>query len=185
MILPWVLVGRSSALWLLWLALVNLAVALYYQVRADVFLTVFSLHDPGWCLLGVNTAALAAWEALALKGIAPSHLRWGQRLLSLAVTGIVTVLAVLDILHERQAGAWGAAAWLAWLVPAYVVYHRPIRDLFVLALGMLSVVGVTAVFLVKHLSFEASTFLLVGLVVIAMSAAGAWWLKALAMEGER
>lgn len=185
MMLPWVLVGRSSALWLLWLALVNLAVALRFEATPDLFGINVDSRGALWVLLAFNSAALAVWEALAWKGVASAHSRWGQRLLALAGAGIATFLVVLHILSEGRAAVWGAPAWLAWLVAAYAVYRRPIRDLFVLALGMLSVVGVTAVFLVKHLSSEASTFLLVGLVVIAMSAAGAWWLKALAAEGER
>ncbi|MBI5484229.1 MAG: hypothetical protein HY888_07190, partial [Deltaproteobacteria bacterium] len=68
----------------------------------------------------------------------------------------------------------------------YVVYRHRIRDLDVLALGVLSIVIVVAVFLgynlVRH--GEAGAFLLVGMVVLGLSAAGGWWLRKVAQEVE-
>lgn len=56
LILPWVLIGRFAPLWLLWLALLNLAAWLYFSLSA-------SGEALLWILLALDGLALAAWEA--------------------------------------------------------------------------------------------------------------------------
>src|SRR5687768_7999129 len=56
LILPWVLVGRFSPLWLVWLALLNMTVLLYPQRGWEPTALL-------WLLFALNTIALAAWEA--------------------------------------------------------------------------------------------------------------------------
>lgn len=66
------------------------------------------------------------------------------------------------------------------------MYRRSVKDVFVLAGGVLSVIVVVATFFARYLPHGyAAGFLLVGLLVIALSAAGGWWLKNLAAEDER
>jgi uncharacterized membrane protein len=75
---------------------------------------------------------------------------------------------------------------VAWLCAAYFYYRHRERDLFVLAGGVLSVIVLVTCWMGKALldRAEAAGFLLIGLVVIAMSAAGAWWLRQVAAEAE-
>jgi uncharacterized membrane protein len=186
MILPWVLVGRSTVLWLLWLTLVNLAITLYFQAFPSVFGLLFNTERVLWVLFAFNTVALAVWEAVAARGIAWLGRRWEPRLLATASGGFVTALAMTQILEARDASLWAILAWLAWLAAAWAVYRRPVKDVFVLAGGVLSVIVVAATFFAKHLCHgNAAGFLVVGLIVIALSAAGGWWLKNVAAEGER
>jgi uncharacterized membrane protein len=186
MILPWVLVGRSTVLWLLWLTLVNLAITLYFQAFPSVFGLLFNTERVLWVLFAFNTVALAVWEAVAARGIAWLGRRWEPRLLATASGGFVTALAMTQILEARGASLWAIPAWLAWLAGAWAVYRRPVKDVFVLAGGVLSVIVVAATFFAKHLCHgNAAGFLVVGLIVIALSAAGGWWLKNVAAEGER
>ncbi len=66
-------------------------------------------------------------------------------------------------------------------------FHLNQRDLFILACGVLSLIIVITVFLSKSLlnhGGDAGIFLLIGLLVIGMSAAGGSWLKALSAEEE-
>jgi hypothetical protein len=71
-----------------------------------------------------------------------------------------------DFAHRSP---WNFAIWLGWLVAAYLVYRRAIRDLYVLAGGALSVIIVAACFLGKALPMrDAGEFLFIGLVVIAL-----------------
>lgn len=186
MILPWALVGHSAALWLLWLTLVDLAIMLYFQAFPSIFGLLFSTGRVLWVLFLFNTTALAVWEAVAARGVECLSRRWEPRLVATASGGFATVLAMMQILDARDTGIWAVPAWLAWLAAAWVVYRHRVKDMFVLAGGVLSVIVVVTTFLAKHLSGQdASGFLLVGLIVIALSAAGGWWLKQLAVEDEQ
>lgn len=186
MILPWVLVGRFPALWLLWLALVNLAITFYFQAFPSMFGLLFNTERVLWALFAFNTAAVAVWETLAARGIDWLNRRWGPRLLATASGGFATTLAMMQILDAHDASVWSVPAWLAWLAAAIAVYRRTVKDVFVLAGGVLSVIVVVATFFAKHLSHnDSSGFLMVGLIVIALSASGGWWLKNLAAEDER
>jgi uncharacterized membrane protein len=181
-ILPWTLAGRFPALWLGWLALVNLAVALYFRTFPGLFGLLFSAETLLWVLLAVNTLALAVWEGAAAAGVVWLRERWAARLLATASGLCATQLAVYAIFES--ASSWGALAWLAWLAGAYVVYRIFLRDLFVLAGGVLSVIVVLTAFFGNHLIdwSDAGGFLLTGLLVIGLSAAGGWWLRRIATE---
>jgi uncharacterized membrane protein len=183
-ILPWALFARFPALWVLWLALVNLAVVLYFQAFRGVLGILFGPERQLWLLFGMNTLALAAWEGLAQAGLAWLRERWAARLLATASGALATALAVIDIFSKDDIGV-GGPVWLAWLAAAYAVYRHRIKDVYVLAGGVLSAVVVVAALLGRLMSdtrAEAGVFLLIGLVVIGMSAAGGFWLKNVASE---
>jgi uncharacterized membrane protein len=188
MILPWVLVGRFAALWLLWLALVDVAISLYFRLLPGAFGFLFHSEQELWVLFAFDTAALVVWEGVAaVAGIEWLRGRWGPRLVATASGWFVTVLAMLQVLGDRPGAIiWGVPAWLVWLAVAFAVYRYRVKDLFVLAGGVLSAIFVIAVFSAKHLSGNSGAgFLLVGMIVIALSAAGGWWLKQLATRDER
>ena len=177
-ILPWALLGRLPALWILWIGLVDLALALYFETFGGRL--GLGVERQLWLLLVWNALALTAWETLALKGVRWLDERWASRLLATAVGGIATALA----LHGIFEGGAGAAAWLLWLGAAYGVYRHLLKDLYVLAGAVLSITVVVAAFLGKHLidHLAAGGFLFVGLIVIGVSAAGGYWLKTVARE---
>ena len=182
-ILPWALVGRSPALWVLWLTLVNLALSLYFLTFGSLWGMLFAPEKLIWLLFGLNTAALAVWEGLAVAGIAWLRERWSVRILATAGGGLITALAVVDILDWRTSSHWGAPLWCAWIAAAYVAYRHWVKDVYVLAGGVLSIIVVTTTFLAKQMQMrEAGTFLFLGLLVIGMSAAGGYWLKRAATE---
>lgn len=183
-IIPWVIVARFAALWIVWIALVNLAITLYFQTMGGIFGWVFGPERQLWLLFAINTVALAIWEVSAARGVDWLRERWAARLLATASGALVTALAILDIVEWRSAGGFGIPIWLAWLGCAYAVYRKRIGDIFVLAGGVLSVIVVVSVFLAKYLlrgdtGFE---FLLIGVIVIGMSAAGGSWLRSVARE---
>lgn len=183
-IIPWVLIGRFAALWIVWIALVNLAITLYFQAMGGIFGMLFGPAQQLWLLFVLNTAALAIWEVCAASGVEWLRERWATRILVSASGAFATALALFDIVEWRSAGGFGVPVWLAWLGCAYAVYRRRINDIFVLAGGVLSVIVVVSVFLSNHL-FRSETgfsFLLIGLIVIGMSAAGGWWLKSVARQ---
>jgi len=186
-ILPWVLLARFPALWILWIALVNLAAILYYQTFHGFFGVLFGPERMLWVLAVINTAALAAWEVLARLGIAWLREAWAMRLLGLSSGALFTTLAVLAVSGWHEAGAWNVVAWLAWLGVAYLAYRVSQLEVFMLAWGALSVVVVVAALLASRLLSrgEAGAFLLIGVVVLGLSAAAGFWLRALAREAEQ
>ena len=182
-ILPWAAVARFAPLWVLWLAIANLAVVLYYATFGGLVGVLFGPQRLLWVLFAFNTAALALWESLAAAGIHWLGGRWAPRLLALASGGLVTALAIWDLLSWRGASGWGVPLWLAWLSAAYLVYRRRRRDLFVLAGGVSSVALVATAFLLEHAGLDDyGDLLLVALVVIALSAIGTRWLRGVAAE---
>jgi uncharacterized membrane protein len=180
-ILPWAFVARFPALWLFWLLLANLAAQLYLgTIRTNLWLFSGSERQL-WLLFALNTVAWIVWEGLALSGIQWLRERWSVRIVATAAGGFATALAITDIVSRHGSG--GFVAWIAWLAAAYVLYRHKVKDLFVLAGGVLSVVVVVSTVVVRHLfRVDPAAFLLVGLLIIGISAAGGWWLKSIAAE---
>ena len=170
LILPWVLVGRFAPLWLLWLALLNLAVWLYFSME-------WSGEALLWALLVLDSLALAAWEAGHRAGIAWLSDTWPPRLPAIASGAMATGLAWWSIFD----GGLGIAGWIAWAGLVYYWYRHVRTDLFILAGGTLSLIVTVAALLTRGLSGDGG-YLVVGLAVIGMSAAGAMWLNRLARE---
>jgi uncharacterized membrane protein len=176
LILPWVLAGRFAPLWLLWLALLNLAVWLYFSLtwNGDVLM---------WILLGLDSLALVAWEAGHRAGIPWLRDTWPPRLVAVASGVMATGLALSAIFGDGL----GLLGWLAWMGLAFFWYRHVRRDLFVLAGALLSLIVTVAAFLSRALldgGGGGAGFLFIGLAVIGMSAGGAIWLNRLAGEPE-
>jgi uncharacterized membrane protein len=183
-ILPWVLVARFAALWIVWLLLLNLAAILYYQTFPTFLGVMFGPEPVGWVMFALNTAALAFWEAGAWSGLAWLRERWGPRLVALASGGPVTMLALLAIFASSRSAA-AIAAWLIWIGAVYAVYRHSVKDLFMLAGAALSVIVIVTALLARQMSgirAEAGVFLFIGLAVIGMSAAAGFWLRRIAAE---
>jgi len=185
-VLPWVAIARFAPLWLLLVALVNLAAGLYYHAFAGMFSVFFSTGALWATLAVVNALALAAWELAAIRGVAWLAGRWAPRIIASASLGFATLLAVWAIIDMDNTGIAAPVVYPALLIGSYAVYRYRIRDLYLLAAGVLSVVVVVAVFLgdvlIDH--GDAGAFLLIGLIVLGLSAAGGWWLRHLAREFE-
>lgn len=182
-ILPWALAARFPALWIFWLALVNAAAALYFITVRLWWGMLFAPEKLAWLLFGLNTAALVVWEGLAAAGIAWLRERWSVRILATASGALITGLAFQDIVDWRGSSHWGAPLWCVWIAAAYIAYRHWVKDVYVLAGGVLSVIVTTTAFLGKQMAMrEAGAYLFLGLLVIGMSAAGGYWLKQVATE---
>ena len=186
LILPWTFVSRLPALWLLLLLLLNLAVILYFQAFRGMFGILFTSGVVVWALALLNAAALVLWELAASRGISWLQERWPVRIVSAASGISVTALTLWAIVELNDVGPIAFLAYAAWLAGVYFYYRHRVRDLFVLAGGVLSVIVTVATLLSKQIlrGGDAGGFLIIGIVVIAMSAAGAWWLKSITAAGE-
>ena len=166
LMLPWAIIGRFAAIWIVWGVLINLAIVLYYQAFRGIFWFML-VSDMGtlWLIFCVNTLALIAWEVLANTWCWLAE-RWAIRLVSV-VSGVVMTWLVLFAIFEREnANNITVLVWGLWLASLYFVYRKIKPDLFMLAGGCLSGIVVSVIFLSKHMLNDdvPGSFLFIALV---------------------
>ena len=183
LIAPWVLIGRFAGMWILWIALVDTAIVLYFQVFPGVFGVVFGTERLLWILFAFNTAALVAWE-LAAARIAWLAERWAPRLLVIASGATITLLMIQCIVDWQRQSGIVLLAYPASLGIAHVVYRLRKCDLLVLAGACLSLIIIVPTYLAKTMAKGDAPggLLFIAIVVIAMAGASGWWLKHVARE---
>ena len=178
LMLPFAWLSRSSASWMLWLGVANLALmrALSQSVWWGFFDTLSNAH----ALLAIaafNLIVLLVFEGFAPRLIAQPA-RWLHRLAALGVLAPLCAGAVLGWWESEFRIVAATFSVVAGLAAA--VYHRARRDLPILALAVYGGIAVLAAGLVKLLRVE--NFLnmnLVGLFIIAASAGAGVWLAGL------
>ena len=187
LILPWVLVGQFPALWLLWLALLNVSVFMYCMVfRGLLWMSFGSTDQVFWLLLLLNTAAWALWEVASLRFawlVSP----WAVRTVAVA-SGSIMSLLVLHAIFDESATLLPWLAYITWMAGVYAVYRRKRPELFILAGACLSLI-VCITTLVAKLMLErseaAGLMLFLAMLVVAEAAAAAIWLKRVHAEMPR
>ncbi len=188
LILPWTIVGRLPALWVLLIVLMNTAITFYFMVFHGLLGLLFSTEKELWLLFAFNTTALVLWELFSTR-LAWLRERWAARLLGSASGSLITALALFAIFdNHKEAYAFAAViVYPLWLGAVYAFYRRFFPDLFLLAGGVLSIVIIVAALLGKAMEHDrgGGSFLFIGLVVVGLSSLGGIWLKNIAREGSR
>lgn len=184
-ILPWTWLSRHDAQWLFLIVLLNVAATLYFYTFNAWFPRYFNSNSELWLMFIINTTALVVWELAAWRGISWLQARWPVRVLAVASGTLVTFLVVFEIFDHTDAPA--LLCYLVWMAAAYARYRHQRRDVLVLAGGVLSLIAVISMFMAQSMLqwADAGGFLFIGLVIMGLSAAGAWWLKQVAREGDR
>ena len=184
LMLPWAVISRFPAIWIVCLALFNLSIVLYYQTFQGVLWLIFASEtDIIWLLFTFNTLALIVWESLTPFFHYLSE-QWATRLLALASGITITWLVLFAIFETNSNQALSCLMWLGWLMSVYLVYRKLKPDLFMLAGGCLSAIVVIVTFMGKHLldDGDASAFLLLAIVIIGLGTGAAIWLKNIHQE---
>lgn len=184
LILPWIITARFAPLWLLWLGLLNAAAATYFQERAwGLFGLLSGMSGTLWTGFALNAVALLAWELGLRRGYSWLD-RWGARIVALLAGLSATAIGILFAVDSSEIGAAAGVAYPLWLLAMLVHYRFYILDIFMLAGSALSALIITTAFLSRHFlrHFDAAALLLIGLVVIGLSAAAAWWIRRLILE---
>lgn len=186
--LPWVLVGRHPALWLLWIGLSNLALTLYLDAFGGFWWGRLSDQEAMLALFWLNLLALGLWEFAAWRGVSWLRGRWAPRILGTAAGGLITSAQIWGLV-DHPLGRLLATVPLMyplWVAGMYFFYRLRRLDLFMLAGLSLSLILVGTLILGKMLAFRggAFSFLLLGIFVIGSSAVAGTWLKRLAQEVE-
>jgi uncharacterized membrane protein len=184
----WVAAGRQPALWLLWLALLDIAVVFYFRVAAvsafGVADFLFAPREGLWTVFALDVAALVVWEWLATRNGGWLAVRWAPRVVATVSGAIITYLVLDDILGFNHRRGWSWLPYIAWIAALYWAYRLRIRDLFVLSGMVLSVIIVVAFALGRPIlqHADAEGFLIVGVILIACAAAGSYWLRSIAAD---
>jgi uncharacterized membrane protein len=182
LMLPFVLLSRSSAAWALWLAVANMALlralsqsALWAYV--DVLFHLRSLL----LVAGLNLAVLLTFECLG-RWLLPGARRWMARL---AAVGVVAPLCAAAVAGWFEPGfRQGLTAFALAAAGGGLVYGMWRRDVAMLALLSYAAIAVLAAGLARW--FDAHDFLALnglGLFVILASGVAGWWLTRLHREG--
>ena len=185
LILPWAVIARFPALWVLVLGLQNLAIVLYCTTFRSIFwFSVGSDIDMMWVLFGYNSLALLAWELLSQRWLWLAE-RWAVRLIGTGAGVAITWLALYAIFEEKDSDILAVIMWAISMVVLYFVYRRYIRDLYFLAGTALSIIAVVLSFIGKLLfdhGRNEGAFFLMALLVIGMGGGFALWLKKIFQE---
>lgn len=176
MILPWALLARLPALWMLVIGLWNLAAILYHQTFGGLLLTDYwGLY---WGLFSLNAVSLLTWE-LAGRRFSWLHTSWHARLLATAMGVAITGVAILAIGEaDSLLASVSLLAYVVFLGGLYWVYRHLKPDLFMIAGGCLSLLVVIDFAVLRELSISsgADGFLLLFLITIGYTTAAVHWL---------
>lgn len=183
--LPWVLVGCTAPLWLIWTGLVNISIYLYFSVFTGLLGFSNSFEAILLSAFIFNTSAHIAWE-LAASRISWLQQRYAVRMIALISGTAVSGLALQAILDWHDSSGLSAALYPIWLAGIYFSYRVVVKDLFMLAGLCLSLIIIITALLSRTLldHDDAGGFLLIAAAVIAMSASSAVWLKRIHGENE-
>jgi uncharacterized membrane protein len=184
LMLPWTLIARFPALWILWLTLLNLSCVLYYKTFNGIFATYFSETELLWLLLAINTLAFICWEFLTPK-LPWLNESWALRAIALGSGTPATWLALHSI-FAYNAGILPLLMWAAFIGGLFFYYRKRKVDLFMLAGGCLSgivvIVSLVAKGLSSNIGVDAGIFLLLAILVVGLSTGAAFWLGSVHKE---
>ncbi len=183
--LPWAIAARHPAHWLSWAAIANIAWWLWLDQTASQWLNGTRIMVYVGLL---NLALLVAWESAgrwwpefrgALGG------RIGRGLLALGAMLPLSLLAINDQLHPGGPHWYGVPTWAVAtvLLGLYALHVR--RDLAVLALLALGIIGVVTATLqssVLEPLDDALGLLLVAVAVVVQATAAGFLLRRLGRE---
>jgi uncharacterized membrane protein len=195
LILPWALIGRSAALWLLWLVLAELAVMLWWgevwrprpewegQLARELGPVVWLMYLFTDAALAetvflINALAIVVWEWAARRGISWMDGRLLPRIAATLAVCALTIPVMVFIFAQQRDTAETLAPFL-YLTAGGLglwMFRERARDLYALTVILLSAIVVVTAFFIRQLH-DAGGMLFISLLVVGLSAAAAAWLR--------
>ena len=197
LITPWVLIARFSALWMLWLGLVNASLVLYFNVADFAFANYLyqGILQIG-ILAAVNFVALNLWlffienkrssqtsipESVSYTKV---DLHWSTYVVGLLSTYFITHLAIITIFDSIDILSLSITLvlWASWCAFMLWRFYRSSINLLMLTYLCGSVIAVVMFWAGRLLlgNFDAGGFLILALLLIGMSSAAVVWLRKIA-----
>ena len=187
LMLPWTIIGRFSILWILWIALLNLSIILYYKLLQSFWWDIGDAQNLLWSLFIFNLLIHSIWELTLKYQKVDASDSWGIRLLTVMSATSITFLAIIQIIDTSATGSIVVIImWILYLIAAYVIYRKLKPTLFILAMACLSAISVSITFLGHHIlsTISAGGFFLLALFTVGLGTLCALWLKNLHKEWE-
>lgn len=189
LIFVWVVISRFSGLWLLWLLIMNVGIALYLQLRLSIW-DFFSNTTAYQILFLFNLAALSAWEFGKHLKIDWMQNRWLPRLIGCLCLIYITIAMMHFItsssyrLERDQLLMFTPFIYLITVPVMLWIYQRFIHDLLILAAGLFSGIVIVTTFIARILERHSGSFLLLAFLVVVLSVSAATWLRYLSKNWE-
>ncbi len=185
LMMPWAVVAQFASIWLIWVVLLNLSLVLYFQASNFMFGMFFgNTENVFWVLFVFNSLVWISWELLADR-FSWLEERWAVRLIAIASGFSISFLMLTFIFDNSSSKSMFVFFYFAWAAALYFVYRRLKYDLFMLAGLCLSAIVVITSFFAKALFDQhdsIGSFFILTLIVIAMAAGAAKWLKSIQKE---
>ena len=202
LIIPWVIIARFPALWLLWLGLVNASLVLYFDVADFAFANYLyqGILQIG-LLAAVNFMALNLWlffienkrssqtsipESVSYTKV---DLHWSTYVVGLLSTYFITHLAIITIFDSIDILSLSITLvlWASWCAFMLWRFYRSSINLLMLTYLCGSVIAVIMFWAGRLLlgNFDAGGFLILALLLIGMSSAAVVWLRKVSLLGSQ
>jgi len=179
-IIPWAIASRFSVLLLMSTILINVSLLLYSSIHASILSSIlgFDVYFV-WDVFVLNLFLLVAWH------MAHEKLTWIKDGFSIRCVALIVALAMnmlvnMSLTETGTVISWSAAIWVFCLGFGYWFYRYKYVDLFMLAIGCLSAIGIITVFFIEVLMQRHDTvdlFPFLTIIVMGLGAAAIGWLK--------
>jgi uncharacterized membrane protein len=183
LILPWVLLARFGALWILWLLLVNTGLILFWGQSSTFQRLGFEHFADFATLLAIfNSLMLAAREVAVRFGRHWLREGWLRTVILVPVFVTLTSCTCFRIIDGAREGSLIAPAVLLGAAAlGYWIYRNVLPSVFVLAVIAMSLCTVLVV-LVGHAILDQvhdpiGSFFLMGIITLAIFGAAIFWLR--------
>jgi uncharacterized membrane protein len=187
--LPWAFAGRHAAIWLLWIAVANIALGLWAESIAHPWLSgdIHTLRPLGW----FNAALFVVWTIAATR-FAEFGGRVGPRLLVAAALFCLSLPAIDAAIGPGSPRfGYDVCIWLVSIAALIAFELRRSRDRAALALAAVAMIGVGTVWLYRLMSEylfvghsePAALWLVLAVAVLGQATAAAWWLRRMDRPG--
>lgn len=188
-IVGWVIIGRFAPLWLILTGLLNLGLILFWEQAGIQYQDRFIAES----LFALNGVALLLWEWFRNQNRGWVDVEWMQnrlwpRILA-AATFVPITISIIGYIVDISSGEISRQAWLVFITyPLFIAaiwyyYRTRKRDLLILTMMCLSVIGVVTALVARLLDFnETIMFFVLAAVVIVQAGFAALWLRNLGEE---
>ena len=205
MILPWAIVGRQQAIWLLVVLLLNLALIMYWtqvlnppdgtwqlaQLLGPVFWLGALVTDSelSGAVFALNVSSLIGWEVAATRGSAWTRSAWFVRVIAFLAFASVLPPTLIVIFAATFGEGLAVTFWspvlLAAATAACFFYYQFVRqDLFILTCCALAAILVITAVAVRYVLDDFGSMLFLALLLIGQVATAARWLRHVAERWE-
>jgi uncharacterized membrane protein len=184
LILPWVVAAHFTALWILTIALADVALVLYRMQMDDSIAS----GETGVLMLfvwvaAIHIVAVIAWEVQRRRAEPWLDEEWAPRLLvsTAFLALLVPAIAMVLDFDSNEIRMTGFAAFWVMVAAVFTYYSRVREDLFMLTAAGSSVMTVLTVaigrVIFEELKLETFGMLLMAMILIAEVTLGVAWLR--------